>query len=76
MVHLADNEDSQLNGQVLDAARFLTRRASCEVVAKINSKEAFGVVRSRLPKGGTELRKHLRRLSGTVSHRKLNTYFR
>ena len=41
------NTDSQLNGQVLDAAWYLTRKATGEGVGKMNSKEAFEVVQSK-----------------------------
>ena len=51
VVHLADNTDSQLNGQVLDAAWYLTRKATGEGLPKLNSKEAFEVVRSKQVEG-------------------------
>jgi putative nucleotidyltransferase with HDIG domain len=51
IVHLADNTDSQLNGQVLDAAAYLTRKATGEYVAKLTSKEAFEIVRSKANEG-------------------------
>ncbi|MCW4010763.1 MAG: HD domain-containing protein [Candidatus Bathyarchaeota archaeon] len=51
VVHLADNVDSQLNGQVLDAAWYLTRKATGEGLAKMNSKEAFEVVRAKANEG-------------------------
>ncbi len=51
VVHLADNTDSQLNGQVLDAAWYLTRKAKGEGLPKLNSKEAFEVVRSKVTEG-------------------------
>jgi 7,8-dihydroneopterin 2',3'-cyclic phosphate phosphodiesterase len=51
VIHLADNTDSQLNGQVLDAAWYLTRKATGEGLPKINSKEAFEIVRSKQTEG-------------------------
>ncbi len=51
VVHLADNTDSQLNGQVLDAAWYLTRKATGEPLHSMNSKEAFEVVRSKQTEG-------------------------
>jgi len=51
VVHLADNADSQLNGQVLDAAWYLTRKATGEGLTKMNSKEAFEVVHSKAVEG-------------------------
>jgi putative nucleotidyltransferase with HDIG domain len=51
VVHLADNVDSQLNGQVLDAAWYLTKKVTGEGLAKMNSKEAFEIVRAKAVKG-------------------------
>ncbi len=51
VVHLADNVDSQLNGQVMDAAAFLTRKATGEALADLTSKEAFEIVRSKATEG-------------------------
>jgi 7,8-dihydroneopterin 2',3'-cyclic phosphate phosphodiesterase len=51
VVHLADNVDSQLNGQILDAAWYLTRKATGEGVPKLNAKEAFEVVQAKASKG-------------------------
>ncbi|MCW4018503.1 MAG: HDIG domain-containing protein [Candidatus Bathyarchaeota archaeon] len=51
VVHLADNVDSQLNGQVLDAAWYLTRKATGEGLAKLNASEAFEIVRSKATEG-------------------------
>jgi 7,8-dihydroneopterin 2',3'-cyclic phosphate phosphodiesterase len=51
VLHLADNVDSQLNGQVLDAAGFLTRKATGEYLPKLTSKEAFEIVHSKATEG-------------------------
>ena len=51
VLHLADNTDSQLNGQVLDAAGFLTRKAIGESLQKMTSKEAFEIVNSKTTEG-------------------------
>jgi hypothetical protein len=51
VVHLAYNMDSQLNEQVLDAAGYLTKEATDEGLAKLNSREAFEVVRAKAVKG-------------------------
>ena len=42
--HLADQTDSQLNGEVLRAARQLVRRAAGEEVPLLSSEEAFFIV--------------------------------
>ncbi len=51
VLHLADNADSQLNGQVLNAAGWLTRKATGEELASLTSKEAFEIVRSKATEG-------------------------
>lgn len=51
VLHLADNADSQLNGQVLNAAGWLTRKARGEELANLTSKEAFEIVRSKATEG-------------------------
>ncbi len=51
VVHLADNTDSQLNGQVLDAAYYLTRKAAGDTIQKLSSKEAFAIVRAKATEG-------------------------
>jgi len=62
LVHLADNTDSQLNGQVLDAAYYLTRKATGESLPKLNSKEAFEVVRSKQAEGWKGVEKAINRI--------------
>jgi putative nucleotidyltransferase with HDIG domain len=49
--HLADLTDSRLNGEILDAARFLARRAVGEELFGLNSKEAFEIVHSKSVEG-------------------------
>jgi putative nucleotidyltransferase with HDIG domain len=49
--HLADLTDSRLNGEILDAARFLARRAVGEELFGLNSKEAFEIVHSKSLEG-------------------------
>ncbi|UCG45273.1 MAG: HDIG domain-containing protein [Candidatus Bathyarchaeota archaeon] len=45
--HLADITDSRLNGEVLRAARYLSRTATGEELNINSSKEAFDIVRSK-----------------------------
>ena len=45
--HLADVTDSRLNGEVLRAARYLSRTATGEELHIGTSKEAFEIVRSK-----------------------------
>ncbi|MDH5481419.1 MAG: HDIG domain-containing protein [Candidatus Bathyarchaeota archaeon] len=49
--HLADLVDSRLNGDVLNAAKYLTRRATHEELPKLTSKEAFEIVHSKKGEG-------------------------
>jgi 7,8-dihydroneopterin 2',3'-cyclic phosphate phosphodiesterase len=51
VVHLADNVDSQLNGQVLDAAWYLTRKATGEGIPGLNAREAFEIVQAKAAEG-------------------------
>jgi 7,8-dihydroneopterin 2',3'-cyclic phosphate phosphodiesterase len=49
--HLADMSDSRLNGEILDAAAYLTRRAVGNELFGLNSKEAFEIVHSKAIEG-------------------------
>jgi len=49
--HLADLTDSRLNGQVLNAAAYLARKATGEELQGLNSKEAFEIVHSKAVEG-------------------------
>jgi len=45
--HQADSTDSRLNSEVLNAAAYLSRRAVGQELFRMNSKEAFEIVRSK-----------------------------
>jgi putative nucleotidyltransferase with HDIG domain len=45
--HLADLTDSRLNGEILDAARYLARRAAGQELFGLTSKEAFEIIHSK-----------------------------
>lgn len=49
--HLADLMDSRLNGKVLNAAAYLTRKAVGEELHGLTSKEAFEIVHSKSVEG-------------------------
>ena len=49
--HLADITDSRLNGEVLRAARYLSREATGEELEFVSSKEAFEIVHSKVVEG-------------------------
>jgi 7,8-dihydroneopterin 2',3'-cyclic phosphate phosphodiesterase len=49
--HLADLIDSRLNGEILNAARYLARRAVGEELFGLTSKEAFEIIHSKSIEG-------------------------
>jgi len=49
--HLADLMDSRMNGQILNAAQYLTRKAVGEELLGLASKEAFEIIRSKSIEG-------------------------
>lgn len=51
IVHLADLTDSRLNGEVLRAARYLSREATGAELSLHNSKDAYEVVNTKASKG-------------------------
>ena len=53
IVQIADITDSNLNGKVLDAAKFLVKRATEEEIRQISSKDAFEILRIKA-EGGLE----------------------
>jgi len=55
--HLADVTDSRLNGEVLRAARYLSREATGEELHILNSKEAFEIVHSKVAEGWDAVQK-------------------
>ena len=55
--HLADVTDSRLNGEVLRAARYLSRAATGAELKIVSSKEAFTVVYSKVAGGWYEVKK-------------------
>lgn len=63
--HLADITDSQLNGEVLRAARYLTREATGEELRRITSKEAFEVVHSKAVEGLDAVKKTVEKIRQT-----------
>jgi len=61
---LADYTDSQLNGEVLRAARHLAREATGEELEEITAKEAFEIVHLKAAEGLEEVRKFLEKRRG------------
>ena len=70
VVHLADNSDSQLNGQVLNAAGFLMRKANGEGLPNLTSKEAFEIVRSKTIEGWKGVEKTVKKIRQERSSQK------
>ncbi len=70
VVHLADNTDSQLNGQVLNATGFLMRKANGEGIRNLTSKEAFEIVHSKVTEGWKGVEKTVEKISQERSSQK------
>ncbi len=60
--HLADVTDSRLNGEVLRAARYLSKEATDEELYRITSKEAFEIVNSKVVEGWDGVKKAVKRI--------------
>lgn len=63
--HLADLTDSRLNGEVLRAARYLSRQATGEELQQVNSKEAFEIVHSKVVEGWEGVAKTVEKIRRT-----------
>jgi 7,8-dihydroneopterin 2',3'-cyclic phosphate phosphodiesterase len=60
--HLADSVDSRLNGEVLRAARYLSRQATGAELPLLTSKEAFKIVHAKTSKGWDEVKKAVEKI--------------
>lgn len=60
--HLADLTDSQLNGEVLRAARYLSRQVTGEELELNSSKEAFEIVHSKTVEGWKGVTKTVKKI--------------
>ncbi len=65
--HLADLVDSRLDGEVLRAARYLSRQATGAELPLLTSKEAFEIVHAKTSKGWDEVKKAV----GKIEKRRL-----
>ncbi len=61
--HLADFADSRLNGEVLNAAAYLSRRAGSAELRPMTSKEAFEIVHSKAVEGWEGVNKTVKKLA-------------
>jgi len=62
IVHWADYADSQINFEILDAARFLIKDATGEEVKKLTSEQAFEIVHAKAKKGREGVRQAWKKL--------------
>jgi len=60
--HLADFTDSRLNGEVLDAARYLIRKVTGQELYEMTSHEAFDIVHSKSVEGWKGLTKTVNKI--------------
>ena len=60
--HLADLVDSRLNGEVLKAASYLSRKVVGEELSSLTSKEAFEIVHSKALEGLEGVRKTIEKI--------------
>ncbi|MGB9684060.1 MAG: HD domain-containing protein [Candidatus Bathyarchaeales archaeon] len=60
--HLADLMDSRLNGEILNAAAYLTRKAVGEELKGLTSKEAFEIIHSKAVEGWNGVAKTIEKI--------------
>jgi putative nucleotidyltransferase with HDIG domain len=71
--HLADLADSRLNGDVLNAAAYLTSRATGTELAGLTSKEAFEIVHSKTVEGWKGVTKKVAEINQRRRRTRLNS---
>ncbi|MEM3695281.1 MAG: HDIG domain-containing protein [Candidatus Bathyarchaeia archaeon] len=71
--HLADLIDSRLNGEVLNAAAYLARKAVGEELAGLTAKEAFEIVHSKATEGWDGVAKTVEKIKRKRKVAKLNS---
>ena len=71
--HLADLIDSRLNGEVLNAAAYLTRKAVGEELPMLTSKEAFEIVHSKAVEGWKGVERTVEKIKKRRQRIKLNS---
>jgi len=62
VVHLADIADSQLNGEVLRAAHYLSRESTGTEIERLTAREAFEIVNAKTTKGWEGVKKTVKRM--------------
>ncbi len=68
--HLADLMDSRLNGEVLNAAAYLVRKAVGEELPGLTSKEAFEIIQSKAAEGWEGITKTVEKIKKKRASRK------
>lgn len=68
--HLADLMDSRLNGEVLNAASYLIRKATDEELSGLTSKEAFEIIHSKAIEGLEGVAKTVEKIKRRKTSRK------
>ncbi|MEM2280439.1 MAG: hypothetical protein QXZ68_00405 [Candidatus Bathyarchaeia archaeon] len=68
--HLADLMDSRLNGEILNAAAYLVRKATGEEMPGLTSKEAFEIIRSKAVEGWEGVAKTVEKIKKMKASRK------
>jgi len=68
--HLADLMDSRLNGEVLNAASYLVKKATGEELPGLTSKEAFEIIRSKAFEGWEGVAKTVEKIKKRRTARK------
>jgi len=71
--YLADFTDSRLNGEVLNAAQFLTRKTTGQDLFGLTSREAFGIVYSKSTEGWEGVAKTINKIRKKRERTKLNS---
>ncbi|MEM2367494.1 MAG: HDIG domain-containing protein [Candidatus Bathyarchaeia archaeon] len=71
--HLADLMDSRLNGEVLNAAAYLVKRAVGEELPGLTSKEAFEIIYSKAAEGWEGVAKTVEKIKKRRLHAKLKS---
>ncbi|MEM0357767.1 MAG: HDIG domain-containing protein [Candidatus Bathyarchaeia archaeon] len=69
--HLADLMDSRLNGEVLNAASYLVRKATGEELSGLTSKEAFEIIHSKAVEGWEGVAKTVEKIKKRKASRKI-----
>lgn len=68
--HLADLMDSRLNGEILNAAAYLTRKSVGEELHGLTSKEAFDIINSKVIEGWEGVAKTVEKIKRRRKSRK------